>query len=131
MILVVGAIHQQLRGTVQDGDDNIDLSVIVQIAESGPAMSGWEREAGAGCRAHILEGEIAFVAEEAVGERKGPMRQLHGIIKDVGVCGENVFIPVVVEIKDSRAPGGETTGHACNSRCAGDIMELAAAEVAI
>ena len=57
-----------------------------------------------GLGTHILETQITFVAKHSIRQWKGPVRQLHRVVKNVGVGREQVFISVVVKIGDARAP---------------------------
>jgi len=58
-----------------------------------------------------------------LGKRKGPVRQFHGIVQDVGVGGEQVLVPVIVEIEIPTPHAVERLVRTLSPRAA-DILKL-------
>jgi len=97
-------VHPYFRRTIQDRDHGIDLAIVVEIAKRRAAMRCWNRKRFSRLCTHILENHPAFVAKHTIGKCERPVRQLHGIIQNVGVGGEQIFVSVVVEIENPRSP---------------------------
>src|SRR3974390_3137241 len=88
-------------------------------------------EGATGARAYIFEDEIAAVAKQGVRERERAMEDFHGVVEDLGIGGEDVFLSIVVKVEDANAPTGESACGSRDSRFAGDVLKLPAAGVGV
>src|SRR5262245_43505786 len=101
-MICAAAIEQQQRPAAERRDDNVDVSVIVDIAKSGASCGyGWQTW-------QIEFYELAIGIAEQGGGLPIPqagMDLLH-IVEHVALSYEQVFPAVVVEIVQPGAPAG-------------------------
>src|ERR1700683_2700536 len=109
--LSVRVVHPYFRRTVQNRNHGIDPAIVVKVAESRTAMRSRDRKRCSRLRTYILKYHAAFVAKHAVGKRKRPVRQLHGIIQNVCVGGEQVFVSVIIKSEKLLSPRRRATGQ--------------------
>src|SRR3981081_2383218 len=76
MVQRTSLVQQQPHGTIVVGDDDVDRSVVVNVAESGAAAYFREGKGGSGGRSHFAK----FFALTLV------MKQLIDLIKRIWVC---------------------------------------------
>src|SRR5882672_12362422 len=82
-------------------------------------------------RTHILKVQISMVPKYPIRERKRSVRQLHGIVEDIGIGGKQVFVAVVVKIENADSPRGRSTGQGRESSNCRDILKLTVSNVLI
>src|ERR1700722_5834594 len=95
-------VHQYLGRTIQHRNHCIDPSIIVEIAESSTAVRS--RNGETCLRTNILKRKVTPIAKHAVGKRKRPMLNLHGVVENGSIRSEQILESIVVEVKCARSP---------------------------
>src|ERR1700723_1819849 len=101
-----GAIDQQYRRAVHIHRQNIHPAVIIYVADRRAAPGSAEQFAETGNLADILEGAVAFVAEQhqRLAIRRDARNEI-GLRIDMTVGDEEIHPAVVVHIQKRGAPG--------------------------
>src|ERR1700691_571822 len=130
MIGVRAVIHPDLRGRAEGGDYNIKFSVVIQIADSGAAMTAGRLGGKSGFLGERRPVGSCEVAEHVVGlvDHFAPSHvwRLH-----VPAADKNIFPAVVVEIGDVRAVASHGTAEQGHAALGGDIRKSGLAVISI
>src|SRR5258708_33179765 len=104
MVAAGRSVVEQFRRAADGRNHNVDLAVVVQVAERAAAVSRANLHAGPGFGADVPESSVVQVAKHGVGL---PVVLLYidvGVLAYMRVGGEQVFVSVIVEVLDARAP---------------------------
>ena len=108
MILVAGHVEQEPRRSRIVADDDVLVSVVVDVAERGAAANLGDLERRAASGADILEAAIGEIAKQqpALFERKRSARLAVGGLH-ASVDGEDIEPAVVVDVDPRRPESGK------------------------
>ena len=131
MVDAANVVAQQRRQLVHVHDENIEVAVVVEIAESHAATGVRAGHAGTGLVQQFLEPAAAQVAEDHEGSF---VRHLRTVALHFGIDhsggDEKVGQAVVVQVHDAGAPAHEARFHA-QAGAARNVLKEALAIVAI
>ena len=132
MVAIADAVDQQPGGCVNVGDDDVDVTVVVDVAKRGAAADFEQLEQRSRLRRDILESSIAQIAEEelrfAVGK---PLLAALLDRFDRAVGNEQVQPAIVVEIEPGCTKPRVAESHRAKSRRGALIFEQPGTDIAI
>jgi hypothetical protein len=82
---------------------DIYLAVLIQISERGPSMESANLHIGSCFTAGVLRAAIMQVSENRIGLHVFLLGLRIRNLVDLGICGEQVLIAVIIEVVDARA----------------------------
>src|SRR5208337_1168414 len=131
ILLPLDVIAQQGRGLVHVYDEDVDVTIIIEIPERTSPAAVRRSNAGAGSFDQFLEGVIAEIPKH---HARCPVRILRECSFDfwVNVSGDDkdIRISIIVKVHDSRTPAHIACLHA-NVRLPGNIVEIPLAVVVV
>src|SRR5256885_8104868 len=105
IVFVSGVAADELRRSVDAIDDEVEIAVIVEIAEGTTARGGGSRNSSAGVERDVFEVAVAQIAIEKLSLRIASFGgELFDFGIDVAVADEDVGPTVVVKIEKAAAP---------------------------
>src|SRR4029077_16374329 len=105
IVFVGGVATDEVRRCVDAIDDEVEVTVVVEITKGAAARRSCGRDAGAGIERNVLEVAVAKIAiEEFALWIAGFGGELFDFGIDVTVADENVGPTVVVKIEKAAAP---------------------------
>ena len=105
IVFVGGVAADELWRSVDAIDDEVEIAVVVEIAEGTAARGGGSRNSGAGVKRDVFEVAVAQIAIEKLALRiAGFGGELFDFGIDVAVADEDVGPTVVVKIEEAAAP---------------------------
>src|SRR5260370_3575052 len=129
---VLDHVPKQGRRRVHIVEDNIDVAVVEEIAESGAASRNDGGEAAAGGGRNFLEFCAVKIAKKLRAlVRRGAQFCAVGHGVDVAVGDEDVEKAIVVKVEKAGAPGKKRNCGVTEAGAEGDVCEIGAAVVAI
>src|SRR6266851_5470037 len=131
--IVAGArIAAQKLGKIVDGvDDDVEIAVVVEVAEGAAARGDGRRDAGTGVVGNVVEAAVAEIFVKQLALRvAGFGLELLDLGIDVAVAEEDVRPAVVVHVKKTAAPA-EILGVLAEAAQVGGVLEIRAAEIVI
>src|SRR6266849_10913793 len=131
--IVAGArIAAQKLGKIVDGvDDDIEVAVVVEVAEGAPARGDRRGDARPGVVGNIIEAPVAQILVKQLALRvAGFGLELLDFRIDVAVANENVGPAVVVHVEKPAAPA-EILGVLPEAALVSGVLEIGAAEIVV
>src|SRR5229473_3114309 len=131
--IVAGArIAAQKLGKIVDGvDDDIEVAVIVEVAEGAAARGDRRGDARPGVVGNIIEAPVAQILVKQLALRvAGFGLELLDFRIDVAVANENVGPAVVVHVEKPAAPA-EILGMLPEAALVSGVLEIGAAEIVV
>ena len=139
-----GVVAEHRRRFPEPVDDDVQVAVAVQVRERHRVRHVRSQVEAPGA-AHVLEGEVAAVAERHVRQRQRRELEQHAMpvdlvepvaqpvlgvaihdVPQVAGADEDVFPPVEVHVEEQRGPGPPRGAHPGEAR---DLLERAVAPV--
>src|SRR5260221_247277 len=109
VLALADVVEQQAKRTARVGDDDVDIAVVVDVAERRTATHVGDAERGTGPVRDLLETSAAQIPEQLgpllQRERLAPCDRVD-VLRDSSVDGEQIEPAVVVEIKPGSAEAG-------------------------
>src|SRR5271165_1584794 len=125
-VVVIGrAVYKNLWRPVEHSHNDINLAIVVKIAECRPSMCSRDCEIWSSFCTQVFEDKSALVAEQAICQHKRPLLDFHGVIQDCRIGSEQILIAVVIEIKGASSPGGKPAGERGKSSLRCGVFKLA------
>jgi len=122
---------EELGEIVDSVDDDVEVAVIVEVAEGAAARGHGRGDAGAGVVGNVIEAAVAEIFVEQLALRiAGFGLELLDFGIDVAVADENVGPAVVVHVKKTAAPA-EILRVLAEAGLIGGVLEIGAAEIVV
>ena len=104
--MVPAIVAQESSRPIVDGDQHIEVAVVVVVAVRGPTGDHRALEGGARRRRHFLESPLPEIVEQMWALGVGDARlEAFDVVGDVPVCGKDVRAPVEIVIEEEAAEG--------------------------
>src|SRR5277367_4379348 len=131
MIVIRRCVIKQFGRAADGGNNHIHSAIVVQVAKGASPVRGTKLHIRSCQGAYIGEGAIAEVSEDGIRLPVVLQRIDIGILADVGVGAKQVFVAVVVEVKNSPAPPAHAEAGKAYSRRVGLDAEQSIAVVPV
>src|SRR5262245_9565786 len=103
--MIFGSIvAQKDRGIIQHADNNVDLTIVIQIAEGSPTRHDWQIKSRAGGRRYIRKSLPEVAHQEWRLLVLQIARGFFDSIEDVALRHKNVTQAIIICIDKMRAP---------------------------
>src|SRR6266849_3376928 len=125
--MAAAAVEEQHRRTAESGQNDIDKTIVVDVAERGAACSNRRRHTGIGA----FEMAVMIQREQRQFLISQRSVDLLNVIEDVALGNEKILPAVVVEIFQAHAPAGTARSKSAEASLQALIGESASAVVVI